>query len=47
VDQVVRTDETQAMDGNGDPWGLDRIDQRAQPLSSAYTYTSTGAGVHA
>jgi subtilisin family serine protease len=33
------------MDANGDPWGLDRIDQRALPLSRSYTYNSTGAGV--
>jgi subtilisin family serine protease len=46
-DQVVRTDETEPMDANGDPWGLDRIDQRAAPLSRTYTYTSAGAGVHA
>jgi len=46
-DQVVRTDATQSMDGNGDPWGLDRIDQRTQPLSRTYTYAATGAGVHA
>jgi subtilisin family serine protease len=26
-------------------WGLDRIDQRALPLSKTYTYTETGAGV--
>src|SRR3989449_1703798 len=47
ADQVMRTDVTQSMDANGDPWGLDRIDQGALPLSRTYTYTSTGAGVHA
>ena len=46
-DQVMRADVTQAMDANGDPWGLDRIDQGALPLSRTYSYTSTGAGVHA
>jgi len=46
-DQVMRADVTQSMDANGDPWGLDRIDQGALPLSRTYTYTSTGAGVHA
>jgi subtilisin family serine protease len=29
------------------PWGLDRIDQRNLPLSTTYTYTSTGSGVRA
>jgi subtilisin family serine protease len=28
-------------------WGLDRVDQRALPLSTTYTYTSTGNGVRA
>lgn len=28
-------------------WGLDRIDQRGRPLDGAYTYTQSGAGVHA
>ena len=32
-------------DAAGATWGIDRIDQRALPLSSTYSYTATGAGV--
>jgi subtilisin family serine protease len=46
-DRVVTTAATQAMDANGDPWGLDRIDQLALPLSRTYTYTRNGSGVTA
>lgn len=46
-DQVYSADVTQTMDANGNPWGLDRVDQRALPLSRTYTYTATGAGIHA
>jgi hypothetical protein len=31
----------------GATWGLDRIDQRDLPLNSTYTYSQTGASVHA
>lgn len=43
ADQVVTIDTTQT----GATWGLDRIDQRALPLSTTYTYNNTGAGVTA
>ncbi len=44
-DQEYTIQVTQNMDGNGDPWGIDRIDQRNLPLSRTYTYTTNGAGV--
>lgn len=43
VDSIVTIDTTQT----GATWGIDRIDQRALPLSTTYTYNNTGAGVTA
>jgi len=43
ADQVVYLEATQSPA----TWGIDRIDQRNLPLSSSYTYNSTGAGVTA
>lgn len=42
-DGIVRVSEAQ----RSAPWGLDRADQRALPLSTDYTAPSTGAGVTA
>jgi aqualysin 1 len=42
-DGVATTSTTQS----GATWGIDRIDQRALPLSTTYSYTNTGAGVRA
>ena len=28
------------------PWGLDRINQRALPLDSVYSWTTTGQGIN-
>jgi len=44
-DAVVRKVGTQST-GSG-TWGLDRIDQRALPLSGSYTYATTAPNVHA
>jgi aqualysin 1 len=42
-DGVVTTQTEQT----GATWGLDRTDQRALPLSTTYSYNSTGSGVRA
>jgi len=42
-DGVATASTTQS----GATWGIDRIDQRALPLSTTYTYSNTGAGVTA
>jgi len=42
-DQLVEPSATQS----GATWGIDRIDQRARPLSGTYTYTGTASNVRA
>ena len=42
-DGVATASTTQS----GATWGIDRIDQRALPLSTTYSYNNTGAGVTA
>ncbi len=42
-DQVYTINTTQS----GATWGIDRIDQRARPLSGTYTYTTTASNVTA
>ena len=44
-DQEYSIEVTQNMDAAGDPWGIDRIDERDLPLSGTYTYTTSGSGV--
>ena len=43
LDKVMRASATQSAA----PWGLDRIDQRARPLSGTFTYTNSGSSVTA
>jgi aqualysin 1 len=45
----IEQDQTVSLTGDEDSatWGIDRIDQRALPLSTTYHYDYTGAGVHA
>ena len=45
-DGVVEGDAVQYTGTNGQPWGLDRVDQRTG-LSRSYRYAGTGAGVTA
>jgi subtilisin family serine protease len=48
VDYIEQNAVVQATATQSNPtWGLDRIDQRALPLSATYNYTPTGAGVNA
>jgi subtilisin family serine protease len=46
LDEEVQGEATQYLASSGQPWGLDRIDQRLN-LSRSFTYGATGAGVTA
>ncbi len=46
-DQRFTATATQSMTAGGGLYGLDRIDQRALPLSGTYTYNRSGSGVRA
>ncbi len=42
-DGLINATQTEQINAT---WGLDRIDQRALPLNSTYTFNNTGAGVN-
>ena len=46
VASIERDAEVTAFETDA-TWGIDRIDQRALPLSETFTYTNTGSGVKA
>jgi subtilisin family serine protease len=46
-DAQISIDGIETMDAQGNPWGLDRIDQVDLPLNGTYTYHGDGANVHA
>jgi subtilisin family serine protease len=43
----IEGDATQIIGSSGQPWGIDRIDQRARALSRTYSYWGNGTGVTA
>jgi subtilisin family serine protease len=43
----IQGDATQIIPASGQPWGLDRIDQRYNPRSLTYSYWGRGSGVTA